>query len=79
MPDVSFTELAGRRVVLRRFRAADVAEFVAYYNEVRLHSAIGYVTPKDMLAGRQVKIHTERDRKLEAARQQRQNRRQQAV
>ena len=30
MPDVSFTELAGRRVVLRRFRPQDVAEFVAY-------------------------------------------------
>jgi hypothetical protein len=42
-------------------------------------SAIGYVTPKDMLAGRQVEIHTERDRKLEAARQQRQRRRQQAA
>ena len=29
-----------------------VAEFVAYYNTVRLHSAIGYVTPADKLAGR---------------------------
>jgi putative transposase len=36
------------------------------YNNVRFHSAIGYVTPKDMLAGRQVEIHTERDRKLES-------------
>jgi putative transposase len=49
------------------------------YNYVRLHSAIGYVTPNDVLAGRQVVIHTERDRKLEAARQQRQSRRQQAA
>src|SRR5262249_54518219 len=49
------------------------------YNNVRLHSAIGYVTPKDTLAGRQVEIHTERDRKLEAARQQRQSRRQRAA
>jgi len=40
---------------------------------------IAYVTPKDLLAGRQVKIHTERDRKLEDARQQRQSRRQQAA
>ena len=31
-----------------------------------------------MLAGRQVEIHTERDRKVEATRQQRQSRRQQA-
>ncbi len=30
MPDDSFTELAGERVVLRRFRPRDVAEFVAY-------------------------------------------------
>jgi len=49
------------------------------YNNVRLHGAIGYVTPKDMLAGRQVELHTERDRKPEAARQQRRTRRQQAA
>lgn len=30
MPDESFTELAGERVVLRRFRPGDVPEFVAY-------------------------------------------------
>ena len=30
MADESFTELAGRRVVVRRFRPEDVAEFVAY-------------------------------------------------
>ena len=30
MPDEGFTELAGERVLLRRFRLADVAEFVAY-------------------------------------------------
>ena len=36
-------------------------------------------TPKDMLAGRQAEIHTERDRKLEAARKQRRDRRQQAA
>jgi hypothetical protein len=46
---------------------------------VRLHSAIGYVTPNDMLASRQVEIHSERDRKLETARQQRQSRRQQVA
>lgn len=34
---------------------------------VRLHSAHGYVTPKDLLAGRQSEIWAERDRKLEAA------------
>jgi len=45
----------------------------------RLNSAIGYITPKDMLAGRQQEIHAERDRKLEEARKQRQVRRQQAA
>jgi putative transposase len=56
-----------------------IQQYVDRYNNVRLHGAIGYVTPKDMLAGRQVEIHTERDRKLEGARQQRQSRRQQAA
>jgi hypothetical protein len=38
-----------------------------------------YITPKDMLAGRHQEIHSERDRKLAAARQQRQVRRKQAA
>jgi transposase InsO family protein len=45
-----------------------VAAFVEHYNTVRLHSAIGYVTPADKMAGRADQIHAERDRKLEAAR-----------
>jgi hypothetical protein len=49
------------------------------YNTVRLNSATGYITPKDMLAGRQREIHVERDRRVEAARKQRQIRRQQAA
>src|SRR5271165_7187531 len=53
--------------------------YVEHYNNVRLNSAIGYITPKDMLAGHQKEIHAERDRKLEAARQQRQIRLQQAA
>lgn len=53
--------------------------YVEHYNKVRLNSAIGYITPKDMLAGRQQEIHAERDRKLEEARKQRQIRRQQAA
>ena len=44
-----------------------VAEFVAYYNTVRLHSAIGYVTPADKLAGRAEQIRADRRRKLAAA------------
>lgn len=53
-----------------------IGRYVAYYNTVRLHSAIGYVTPADKLAGREPAIFAERDRKLEAARQRRQARRQ---
>jgi putative transposase len=56
-----------------------VEGYVNHYNSVPLNSAIGYITPKDMLAGRQQEIHAERDRKLEAARKQRQIRRQQAA
>jgi putative transposase len=53
--------------------------YVEHYNSIRLNSAIGYVTSKDMLVGHQREIHTERDRKLAAARRQRQLRRQQAA
>jgi putative transposase len=45
-----------------------VGQFVEHYNTVRLHSAIGYVTPRDKLAGREWEIFAARDRKLEAAR-----------
>ena len=55
-----------------------IQRYVDYYNGVRLHSAIGYVTPADRLVGRQAEIHAARDRKLEQARQLRQLRRQQA-
>jgi putative transposase len=48
-----------------------VARFVEHYNTVRLHSAIGYVTPQDMLEGRAKEIHAERDRRLEEARERR--------
>jgi putative transposase len=49
--------------------------YVRRYNEVRLHSAIGYVTPADKLAGRDKEIFAERDRRLEEARAARQARR----
>ena len=56
-----------------------IQQYVDHYNTVRLHSAIGFITPADMLAGRQADIHAARDRKLHEARQLRQKRRQQAA
>jgi transposase InsO family protein len=44
-----------------------LAELVAHYNTVRLHSAIGYVTPAAKLAGREEEIRAERKRKLAEA------------
>lgn len=48
-----------------------VGDYVRDYNTVRLHSAIGYVAPKDKLEGREAEIFAARDRKLEAARERR--------
>jgi transposase InsO family protein len=48
-----------------------VANFVERYNTVRLHSAIGYVTPLDKLEGRAEAILAERERKLQVARERR--------
>lgn len=52
-----------------------VAHFVAHYNHVRLHSAIGYLTPADKLAHREQEIWAARDWKLEQARERRRQRR----
>jgi transposase InsO family protein len=52
-----------------------VAEFVAHYNTVRLHSAIGYVTPQAKLEGRAEQIWKDRDAKLETARERRREKR----
>jgi putative transposase len=48
-----------------------VAGFVDHYNNVRLHSAIGYITPNDRLEGREERIHQEREQKLAEARERR--------
>lgn len=53
-----------------------IGEFIETYNNTRLHSAIGYITPKDRLAGRHTTIHAQRERKLESARRQRKLKRQ---
>jgi len=48
-----------------------VSDYVTHYNTVRLHSAIGYVTPRDKLDAKDAAIHHERDRKLAEARERR--------
>ncbi len=53
-----------------------VAEFVDHYNTKRLHSAIGYIAPLDKLNGNEKKIFSQRDHKLQQAREQRKIRRQ---
>ena len=52
-----------------------VGRYVDHYNQVRLHSAIGYVAPADKLAGRENEIFAARDRKLAEARQRRREQR----
>jgi putative transposase len=46
--------------------------YVQHYNDVRLHSAIGYVTPADKMYGRDKQIFADRDRKLDEVRSRRQ-------
>ncbi len=45
-----------------------VDEFVNHYNDIRLHSAIGYIAPKDKLEGRENEIFAQRDSRLQQAR-----------
>lgn len=53
-----------------------LTDYIAYYNNLRLHSAIGYVAPKDKLEGRHKEILAARDRKLAEARERRKQLRQ---
>ena len=48
-----------------------VGNFVDHYNHQRLHSALGFITPADQLAGRGEEIWAVRDQRLEAARERR--------
>ncbi len=44
-----------------------VAAYVEHYNSVRLHPAIGYITPKAKLEGRETAIFAERQHRLAQA------------
>ena len=61
-PQTPLSLLDARRIVTR---------FVKEYNEVRLHSAIGYITPKDRLEQRGQQIWAARTLKLAVARRDR--------
>src|SRR5260370_1456811 len=53
-----------------------VTDYVTHYNDIRLHSAIGYLTPNDKLEGCAAAIFAARDRKLAEAREHRKQSRQ---
>ena len=61
--------LLGRQLV-----AAEVVDTVSH-ETVRLHSAIGYLTPRDTLCGRASAIFAARDKRLPLARAQRKTKR----
>lgn len=48
-----------------------IAKYIGYYNMVRLHSAIFYLTPEDLLVGREIEKITLRENRLEKAAQNR--------
>jgi len=50
-----------------------INKYVDHYNTVRLHSSLGYLTPKDYLTGNVKERYDERDRKLDQARKNRIN------
>lgn len=45
-----------------------IVEYIRYYNDERLHSAIGYIAPNDKMEKRDRQIFKERDQKLDTAR-----------
>ena len=56
-----------------------VEDFVRYYNNHRLHSAISYIAPHDKLMGNEKGIFAQRDQKLTEVREERKQRRRAAM
>jgi putative transposase len=56
-----------------------IDDYIINYNFLRLHSAIGYITPNDMLNGRQSVIFEERHQKLKQAQENRKRQRTQLM
>ena len=54
-----------------------IADYISHYNSVRLHSSIGYVTPKTKLNELEQHVFKDCDTKLEAARASRKEKRRQ--
>lgn len=50
---------------------AHVSDIITFYNTMRYHSALNYITPQDMLDGRAEQIQAARQMKLEEARERR--------
>jgi len=78
----TFTSQEKATIVLRHLidkTPVSVTQYVHHYNTVRLHSAIGYVTPHTKLAGKEKELFAQRDEKLEAAREKRRLRRAEAI
>lgn len=55
-----------------------VTQFVDHYNNVRLHSGLGYVSPATKLAGKEREVFKLREERLEAARENRRKLRREA-
>jgi aminoglycoside 6'-N-acetyltransferase len=54
MPDEGFTELAGQRLVLRRFRPGDLARFVAYRSSAEVARYQSWEAPYPLAEGERV-------------------------
>ena len=67
-------ELAGTRFSDLGEAKMKLKEMIGYYNNERLHSAIGYIAPRDKLEGRSQAIFEQRRRKLTEARARRKRR-----